>query len=74
MDAARLGYAGPLPAAVVQDAAAGYLAGVPAAGASRRAAALAWASAEFDGALRALEPVPPSAGVGPARLPYRGLP
>jgi uncharacterized protein YidB (DUF937 family) len=66
MDAARLGYAGPLPAAVVQDAAAGYLAGVPAAGASRRAAALAWASAEFDGALRALEPVPPSAGVGPA--------
>jgi hypothetical protein len=27
MDAARLGYAGPLPAAVVQDAAAGYLAG-----------------------------------------------
>jgi uncharacterized protein YidB (DUF937 family) len=66
MDAARLGYAGPLPAAVVQDAAAGYLAGVPAAGASRRAAALAWASAEFDGAVRALEPVPLSAGAGPA--------
>jgi uncharacterized protein YidB (DUF937 family) len=70
MDAARLGYAGPLPAAVVQDAAAGYLAGVPAgvpaAGVSRRAAALAWASAEFNGALRALEPVPLSAGGGPA--------
>ena len=34
MDGARLGYACPLPAAVVQDAAADYLAGVPAAGAA----------------------------------------
>jgi hypothetical protein len=73
MDAARLGYAGPLPAALVQHAAAGYLAdglvqdaaagypaGVSAAtdAASRRADALAWASAEFDGTVRALEPVP----------------
>jgi hypothetical protein len=72
MDAARLGYAGPLPAALVQDAAAGYLPAVSAAAdaASRRAealawasaerareAALAWASAEFDGAVRALVPV-----------------
>jgi hypothetical protein len=107
MDAARFGYAGPLPAALVQDAADGYLAGglvqdtaagglvqdaaagylagglvqdaaagglvqdaadgypaaAPAAAdpASRRADALAWASAEFDGAVGALEPVQPAA-------------
>jgi hypothetical protein len=73
MDAARLGYSGPLPAALLQDAAAGYLAaalaqdggadyhaGAPTAAdaASRRADALAWANAEFDGAVPALEPVP----------------
>ena len=60
MDATRLGYSGPLPAALLQDAAAGYRAGAPTAAdaASRRADALAWASAEFDGAVRALEPVP----------------
>jgi hypothetical protein len=73
MDAARLGYSGPLPAALLQDAAAGYQpaalaqdaaadyhAAAPTAAdaASRRADALAWASAEFDGAVRALEPVP----------------
>ncbi|HWM99437.1 MAG TPA: hypothetical protein VNO54_20535, partial [Streptosporangiaceae bacterium] len=62
MDAARLGHAGPLPAALVQDAAVGYLAGPLAAAdvASRRDGALAWASAELDGAVRALEPVPPA--------------
>ena len=60
MDAARLGYSGPLSAALLQDAAAGYLAAALSAAeaASRRADALAWASAEFDGAVRALEPVP----------------
>jgi uncharacterized protein YidB (DUF937 family) len=65
MDAARLGHAGPLPAALVQDAAVGYLAGPLAADvASRREGALAWASAELDGAVRALEPVPPATDVG----------
>jgi hypothetical protein len=78
MDAARLGYSGPLPAALLQDAAAGYLgdalgpdaalgpnaaaddqADAPTAvDAAHRRDALAWASAEFDGAVRALEPVP----------------
>jgi len=59
MDAARLGHAGPLPAALVQDAAVGYLAGAPGAvgAASTRERALAWASAELGGAVRALEPV-----------------
>jgi len=62
MDAARLGHAGPLPAVLVPDAAVGYLAGPLAAAdvASRRDGALAWASAELDGAVRALEPVPPA--------------
>jgi hypothetical protein len=61
MDAARLGYSGPLPAALLQDAAAGYQAdrdALDAVDAARRRDALAWASAEFDGAVRALEPVP----------------
>ena len=88
MDAARLGRAGPLPAALVQDAADGYLAGglvqdtaagglvqdaaaenlaaAPTAAdpASRRMDALAWASAEFDGAVRALDPVRWAADAG----------
>lgn len=86
MDAARLGYAGPLPAALMQDAAAGYLAGTPAtataagflagapaaAAASRRDGALAWAGAEFDGAVRALDPVPPAADAGPAGFRIAG--
>jgi hypothetical protein len=72
MDAARLGHAGPLPAALVQAAAVGYLTHAPAAAdappvsdapaatdaAGRRADALAWASAQLDGATRALEPAP----------------
>jgi uncharacterized protein YidB (DUF937 family) len=84
MDAARLGYSGPLPAALLQDAAAGYQAdqdaqdatadrqadASAAADAERRRDALAWASAEFDGAVRALEPVPaaPDAGVADYRI------
>ena len=84
MDATRLGYSGPLPAALLQDAAVGYLAtasgqdaaagsltGAPAAAdAARRRDALAWASAEFDGDVRALEPVPaaPDARVAGYRI------
>ena len=67
MDAARFGDAGPLPAALVQDAAVGYLAGPSAAEvASRREGALAWATAELEGAVRALDPVPSAADAGPA--------
>ena len=68
MDAVRLGCAGPLPAALVQDAAVGYLAGGPATAdaPSRRASALTWASAELDGAVRALEPAPAATDAGPA--------
>ncbi|HEY2267853.1 MAG TPA: hypothetical protein VGI96_34895, partial [Streptosporangiaceae bacterium] len=54
MDAARLGYAGPLPAAFLRSAAAGYL-GRPIA--STGEDALNWASALLDGAVRALDPV-----------------
>ena len=74
MDAARLGRAGPLPAALVQDAAVGYLAGPPAAGdvASRRTDALAWAGAELDGAVRALDPVRPAADDGLAAYRIAG--
>ena len=68
MDAARLGHAGPLPAALVQDAAIGYLAGGPAAAdpASRRDGALAWASAELGVTVRALGPVSPVSAGGVA--------
>jgi hypothetical protein len=71
MDAARLGHAGALPAALVQDAAVGYLAGAPAAAGApgRRADALAWASAELDGAARALEPAPAPAPAAAAPAP-----
>src|SRR5712691_7065802 len=73
MDAARLGHAGPLPSALVQDAAAGYLAGAPTAdAASRREGALAWASAELDGAVRALESVRPAADAGLAGYQIAG--
>ena len=74
MDAARLGQAGPLPAALVQDAAVGYLAGPPAAGdvASRRTDALVWAGAELDGAVRALDPVRPAADDGLAAYRIAG--
>jgi len=70
MDAARLGWAGPLPGPFVQDAAVGYLVGAPAAADApgRRAGALAWASAELDGAVRALEPAPADAGPAGYRI------
>ena len=59
MDASRLGHVGPLPAALLPDAALGYLpAALAAHAASDRAAALAWASAELEGEPRPLEPVP----------------
>jgi hypothetical protein len=68
MDASRLGHTSPLPAALLQDAAPGYLTG------SQRTAplanwwdaALAWAIKELRGAVRALEPVPPATGTGVA--------
>ena len=68
MDAARLGHASPLPAALVQDAAVGYLTGPQRINdvASWRDTALAWATEEVKGAVRALQPVPPPSGTGVA--------
>jgi hypothetical protein len=68
MDATRLGHASPLPAALVQDAAVGYLTGQQRTKdiASWRDTALAWATEELRGAVRALQPVPPAAGTGVA--------
>ncbi len=69
MDVVRLGYASPLPAALLQDAAVGYLTGPQRAKAidTWRDTALAWASEELKGAVRALEPVRlPQAQVWPA--------
>ena len=66
MDASRLGHAGPLPAALLRDAAAGYLADPHRAGwADRWGTAVAWAT----DAGWALQPVPPAAGNG--TLGYR---
>jgi len=66
MDASRLGHAGPLPAALLRDAAAGYLADPHRAGwADRWDTALAWATDSG----WALQPVPPAAGNG--TLGYR---
>ncbi len=61
MDAARLGHASPLPAALIQQAAVSYLTGPQRTEdiASWRDLALAWATAELKGAVRALQPVPP---------------
>jgi hypothetical protein len=66
IDAARLGHATPLPAALLHEAAVDYLT------AGQRTqdiaawgeAAVAWASQELRGAVRALEPVPPPGGTG----------
>ncbi len=68
MDAARLGHASPLPAALLQEAAVGYLTGPQRTKdiASWRDTALAWAAAELRGAVRALQPVPPPSGTGVA--------
>jgi hypothetical protein len=66
MDATRLGYASPLPAALMQDAAAGYLTSLLRSTSieSWGDTALAWATAELNGAVRALEPIPPPVGTG----------
>ena len=61
MDATRLGHASPLPAALLQEAAVGYLTDPQRTKdiASWRDTALAWAADELSGAVRALQPVPP---------------
>jgi uncharacterized protein YidB (DUF937 family) len=66
MEAARLGHDSPLPAALLQEAAVGYLTGPQRTEdiATWRDAALAWASTELNGAVRALQPVPPRNGTG----------
>jgi len=68
MDAARLGHASPLPAALLQEAAVGYLTGPQRTQpiAAWRNTALAWAAEELKGAVRALQPVPPPSGTGVA--------
>ena len=55
MDATRLGHASPLPAALLQEAAVGYLTGPQRTKdiASWRDAALAWAAEELNGTVRA---------------------
>ena len=66
MDATRLGHASPLPAALLQEAAVGYLTDPQRtkAIASWRDAALAWAAEELKGTIRALQPVPSVSGTG----------
>ena len=68
MDAARLGHASPLPAALIQQAAVGYPTRPQRTTdiASWRDAALAWAAEELRGAVRALQPIPPGSGTGVA--------
>ena len=68
MDATRLGHASPLPAAFLQQAAVGYLTGPQRTEdiASWRDTALAWAAEELNGAVRAVQPVPPLSGTGVA--------
>ena len=68
MDAVRLGHASPLSAALIQEAAVGYLTGPQRTTSieSWRDTALAWAAEELKGAVRALQPVPPPSGTGVA--------
>lgn len=68
MDATRLGHDSPLPAALLQEAAVGYLTGPQRTEglASWRDTALTWATTELNGAVRALQPVPPATGTGVA--------
>ena len=68
IDATRLGHASLLPAALLQDAAVGYLADEERTKdiALWRDSALAWATAELKGAVRALQPIPPPSGTGVA--------
>ena len=74
MDATRLGHASPLPAALLQDAAVGYLTGPQRTKdiASWRDTALDWAAKELNGAVRALQPVPPPSGTGVAGYQVAG--
>jgi hypothetical protein len=66
MDATRLGHASPMSAALLQEAAVGYLTDPQRTApiASWRDIALAWAAEELNGAVRALRPVPPVSGTG----------
>ena len=66
LDATRLGHASPLPAVLVQEAAVGYLTGPQRTASieSWRDDALAYATTKLNGAVRALQPVPPSSGTG----------
>jgi len=68
MDATRLGHASPLPSALLQEAAVGYLTPEQRTQPLARwnEAALKWASQELYGAVRAIQPVPPAAGTGVA--------
>ena len=66
MDATRLGHASPLPPALIQEAAVGYLTGPQRTEpiTSWRDAALAWAAEELRGTIRALQPIPSVSGTG----------
>ena len=66
MDVTLLGHASPLPAALIQEAAVGYLTDPQRTEpiASWRDAALAWAAEELRGAIRALQPIPSVSGTG----------
>ena len=68
VDATRLGYASPLPAALLQEAAVGYLTGPQRTKdiASWRDKALDWATGELKGAVQAVQPVWPATGTGVA--------
>jgi hypothetical protein len=68
MDATRLGHASPLPAGLIQEAAVGYLTASQRTEpiANWRDAALAWATEELRGAIRALQPIAPASGTGVA--------
>ena len=68
MDATRLGHDSPLPAALLEEAAVGYLTGAQRTKpiATWRDTALDWAATELRGAVRALQPVPPPVGTGVA--------
>ena len=66
MDAARLGHASLLPAALLQEAAIGYLTGPQRTKkiGSWWDTALIWAIYELRGAIRALQPISPASGTG----------
>jgi hypothetical protein len=68
MDATRLGHGGPLPAGLVQEAAVGYLTDEQRTTSIDiwRDKALDWATKKLNGAVQALQPVPPPSGTGVA--------